>query len=298
MCDEKRFSVSIPFIAGQWSLREIAAREAEAQARVSIPFIAGQWSLPFAGVELRARSAWLFQSPSLRGSGRFRSTSMSAGDSAPRRFNPLHCGAVVASRSQTRKRRKESRVSIPFIAGQWSLHLDRSDRHDLPGRVSIPFIAGQWSLRGGARPASRAVEKFQSPSLRGSGRFRITVRVATHRRPGFNPLHCGAVVASLLSWRWRRCSPPRFNPLHCGAVVASRRLTHRRRSAGFVSIPFIAGQWSLPRNGAPSIGRAVSFQSPSLRGSGRFEEETWLLAPQANGFNPLHCGAVVASRPR
>ena len=37
-------------------------------------------------------------------------------------------------------------VSIPFIAGQWSLH-----EPPVPGRqrghyVSIPFIAGQWSL--------------------------------------------------------------------------------------------------------------------------------------------------------
>ena len=37
-----------------------------------------------------------------------------------------------------------------------------------------------------------------------------------------------------------------------------------------VSIPFIAGQWSLRDSRAGSGGRARKFQSPSLRGSGRF----------------------------
>ena len=40
-----RYEVSIPFIAGQWSLRRSEARRRE-DPRVSIPFIAGQWSLP------------------------------------------------------------------------------------------------------------------------------------------------------------------------------------------------------------------------------------------------------------
>ena len=37
---------------------------------------------------------------------------------------------------------------------------------------------------------------------------------------GFNPLHCGAVVAST-SWTPWPATGPSFNPLHCGAVVAS-----------------------------------------------------------------------------
>ena len=63
---------------------------------------------------------------------------------------------------------------------------------------------------------------------------------------GLNPLHCGAVVAS---WSPPPCPPygGRFNPLHCGAVVASRRRRRRRRRPRRVSIPFIAGQWSLLR---------------------------------------------------
>ena len=62
----------------------------------------------------------MFQSPSLRGSGRF----------AHIRFEGCALGDV----------------SIPFIAGQWSLRMD-----DI-----IIFVIG---------------DGFQSPSLRGSGRF-------------------------------------------------------------------------------------------------------------------------------
>ena len=62
-------------------------------------------------------------------------------------------------------------------------------------RVSIPFIAGQWSLPVVNRWFHILFTSSQSPSLRGSGRF-------------------------LLLW----------------SLV---------RSGAFVSIPFIAGQWSL-----------------------------------------------------
>ena len=285
----------------------------------------------------------LFQSPSLRGSGRFIGEIVSFADayisfnplhcgavvassarSAPILaarlcFNPLHCGAVVASVFCGRGAPRRRHVSIPFIAGQWSLHgirlslawgvrvsqspsLRGSGRFSL-GRgskgleqvaVSIPFIAGQWSLLCDGYGHSLQCVLFQSPSLRGSGRFveidgRVILFVA-----GFNPLHCGAVVAS----RARAPTslrPACFNPLHCGAVVASGNPAYRSRGLPSVSIPFIAGQWSLrpgaraegdriaqvsipfiagqwslragpgPRRRAPS-----AFQSPSLRGSGRF----------------------------
>ena len=137
--------------------------------------------------------------------------------------------------------------------------------------VSIPFIAGQWSLR-----ASGTSWKGTRPS-------------------GFNPLHCGAVVASPLPPRTLTRRLSCFNPLHCGAVVASLmgifllwnlivfQSPSLRGSGRFgilfvelrlkskVSIPFIAGQWSLLRN--------IVEKDPALQ----------------SGFNPLHCGAVVAS---
>ena len=62
--------------------------------------------------------------------------------------------------------------------------------------VSIPFIAGQWSLH--------------------LNKVMLTGRLGA----GFNPLHCGAVVASRGGGAGR-CRRARFNPLHCGAVVAS-----------------------------------------------------------------------------
>ena len=62
-----------------------------------------------------------------------------------------------------------------------------------------------------------------------------------------------------------------------------------------VSIPFIAGQWSLVDPVLQIVVPGHASQSPSLRGSGRF------LAPDPDAplaaarLNPLHCGAVVAS---
>ena len=63
---------------------------------------------------------------------------------------------------------------------------------------------------------------------------------------------------------------PSFNPLHCGAVVASVVVLATIITVGLVSIPFIAGQWSLPGSDCELLWHRVWFQSPSLRGSGRF----------------------------
>ena len=43
------------------------------------------------------------------------------------------------------------------------------------------------------------LRKFQSPSLRGSGRFTPIADVIGVVTAGFNPLHCGAVVASIIA---------------------------------------------------------------------------------------------------
>ena len=332
--------VSIPFIAGQWSLLRLHFCPA-CRRRVSIPFIAGQWSLP--------DPIWIGRGP------------------PDARFNPLHCGAVVASLTHLRRRRARLRVSIPFIAGQWSLRAltppgaltSKFQSPSLRGsgrfikamtdgearqlHVSIPFIAGQWSLHMcsccGAPQSGVSIPfiagqwslprrtaggqggrmMFQSPSLRGSGRFSPGREGSRGAEKGFNPLHCGAVVASgavqyktnktkefqspslrgsgrfaLAVWRaWAEVQG--FNPLHCGAVVASKRNGNLDRSDRHVSIPFIAGQWSLHiarRVDEPTL---VKFQSPSLRGSGRFWRRFSSPPRSPYGFNPLHCGAVVAS---
>jgi len=82
--------------------------------------------------------------------------------------------------------------------------------------------------------------------------------------------YCGAVVASEipgLIWEALYCC---FNPLHCGAVVASRRSGRGGTCRTGVLIPFIAGQWSLRHRVWVLFAIEGWFQSPSLRGSGRF----------------------------
>ena len=161
-----------------------------------------------------------------------------------RLFNPLHCGAVVASPGKSWPRPPTRRPSIPFIAGQWSLLLVA--RVDEPTLVnSIPFIAGQWSLLTPAVWQGGGASGFQSPSLRGSGRF--SCRPWTRSGPS------ASIQSPSLrgSGRFERGPTtlekdwPRFNPLHCGAVVASAGVGSSTRATTDVSIPFIAGQWSL-----------------------------------------------------
>ena len=162
------------------------------------------------------------------------------------RFNPLHCGAVVASFGVHEWKYDIHPCFNPLHCG--AVVASESDAQALVQRlrVSIPFIAGQWSLRAAVHAGSARTEKFQSPSLRGSGRFPDKGKSRDSGEAGFNPLHCGAVVAS------SGCRRPRLS---------------RGRS---VSIPFIAGQWSLRLAVALTSAGTATFQSPSLRGSGRF----------------------------
>ena len=178
--------------------------------------------------------------------------------------------------------------------------------------VSIPFIAGQWSLLN---------EQDSLPTLFAHfNPLHCGAVVASWRRSGylelaaadFNPLHCGAVVASLMrglrtitnyarfqspslrgSGRFTRCACSAmpfvllyFNPLHCGAVVASGRHAGRGvRLSQAISIPFIAGQWSLHAHVLPaSTAKYIKFQSPSLRGSGRFHMLAMCAAAWAISF--------------
>ena len=135
--------VSIPFIAGQWSLPGGDPGAAPGRADVSIPFIAGQWSLLHVS-KLPCQGSVLFQSPSLRGSGRF----------AFRRYRPF---LVLL-------------VSIPFIAGQWSLPRESISERAVASLFQSPSLRGSGRF---SRPAVRRKRggPFQSPSLRGSGRF-------------------------------------------------------------------------------------------------------------------------------
>ena len=284
--------VLIPFIAGQWSLRGDARRGGACGKRVSIPFIAGQWSL----LRPRAHPA----------------------DGAWTGFNPLHCGAVVASHLGRKRYRRPPPVSIPFIAGQWSLPVAAARRRPTATGFQSPSLRGSGRFLRDAVSQAHAIAS-QSPSLRGSGRFRKRRHASAPRRARLNPLHCGAVVASVIGPR-EGPSPQCLNPLHCGAVVASRVRMRRRATPRRVSIPFIAGQWSL-RQLPPCIAyMRTQSQSPSLRGSGRFDRTSlshaptsrvsipfiagqWSLHAQVTfaiddadrSLNPLHCGAVVAS---
>jgi hypothetical protein len=220
-----------------------------------IPFIAGQWSLR-GGDAARQRHAPRGRSraaplsfPSLRGSGRFAVATGGRGSATPHTgaaalrpdHYPLHCGAVVASRW-----RRGAAAPRPTRAQRCA--------------PIIPFIAGQWSLRGGDAARQRHAPRGRSraaplsfPSLRGSGRFAVATR-----RGSATP-HAGAAALR----------PD--HSLHCGAVVASLNARLAVRRGGKVSIPFIAGQWSL-RGGNPPVKMELQC------------------------FNPLHCGAVVASQ--
>ena len=187
-------------------------------------------------------------------------------------------------------------VSIPFIAGQWSLQ-ERARQEGGRRWFQSPSLRGSGRFLTAPLAARRGRARFQSPSLRGSGRFRQAPRSRKRGSTCFNPLHCGAVVASSARTPIVRASCC-FNPLHCGAVVASphdgcppcpsamfqspslrgsgrfKRAQERAQREIEVSIPFIAGQWSLPKAEVEARREAEEFQSPSLRGSGRFSRNT------------------------
>ena len=188
--------VSIPFIAGQWSLPP-RATHLPPLTRGLNPLHCGAVVASRGCVRRRRRLRDWSQSPSLRGSGRF-AQSRKRRRGKPPSLNPLHCGAVVAS---------------PRL-GWIGLDLTPPCLNPLHCGAVVASNFGVYRSKWGA--------ESQSPSLRGSGRF------GPHEAP-------------------RRHRLLRLNPLHCGAVVASRRLGPRFGRRSKVSIPFIAGQWSLLR---------------------------------------------------
>ena len=166
--------VSIPFIAGQWSLQKGTISQGKLTLEglnplhcgavvaspnhpfanvtlgfVSIPFIAGQWSL--------------------------QPRKEAKGVTFTVRLNPLHCGAVVASLSLIDAFVKGwGTVSIPFIAGQWSLHVPDGSGSLRCSCVSIPFIAGQWSLPLGIPSSLEGRQHVSIPFIAGQWSLRLT----------------------------------------------------------------------------------------------------------------------------
>ena len=263
--------VSIPFIAGQWSLQELGKALTEAEAIVSIPFIAGQWSLRD-GTPPSPEGGRAFQSPSLRGSGRFSCGADRRRDRRVAFQSPSLRGSGRFGVTETPEVTSTPAVSIPFIAGQWSLRRRwrrRSRRHG----VSIPFIAGQWSLQAWNLSGAAASRMFQSPSLRGSGRFRLAARRGGKEEQKFQ------------------------SPSLRGSGRFAQRGPRRRRAA-HVSIPFIAGQWSLqapPRVDALLLDVSIPFIAGQWSLPRALDP---VRCRRLERFNPLHCGAVVASGER
>ena len=214
----ERLRVSIPFIAGQWSLLDAVGRWLDLVDHVSIPFIAGQWSL---------------RASTLRGA------------STSPRLNPLHCGAVVASSSATICRRRFNRSQSPSLRGSGRFKKKASRVPPHGGRLN-PLHCGAVVASHAHAPDAHACACL-NPLHCGAV---VASRGGARRDPeeageSLNPLHCGAVVASPPA-AWRRGKEgSSLNPLHCGAVVASERAHVTGRPVGLVSITIISGQWSL-----------------------------------------------------
>ena len=161
------------------------------------------------------------QSPSLRGSGRF----------VRRRYPYIRC----------------NNVSIPFIAGQWSLPCHSSVCHSSSILSQSPSLRGSGRFPSPQGGGGQGGTKSQSPSLRGSGRFDKTPDKTNDKtKKSQSPSLRGSGRFFFPARHWVYPSA-RLNPLHCGAVVASVSHPKRRKKCSHVSIPFIAGQWSLPQ---------------------------------------------------
>ena len=135
---------------------------------------------------------------------------------------------------------------------------------------------------------------FQSPSLRGSGRFGGPGR-PQQAQQGFNPLHCGAVVASTVGTIIRGRVRVEFqSPSLRGSGRFRGVFDPARAQALLFQSPSLRGSGRFLFYFAHYRLLIVMFQSPSLRGSGRFKKEEKCCQIHSC-FNPLHCGAVVAS---
>ena len=109
-----------------------------------------------------------FQSPSLRGSGRFE-RSLETQSTILKSFNPLHCGAVVASGRGGSQGTQGGRSQSPSLRGSGRFAGMLAEAFGFH-KFQSPSLRGSGRFTGGLRVV-RVEEKFQSPSLRGSGRF-------------------------------------------------------------------------------------------------------------------------------
>ena len=160
----------------------------------------------------------------------------------------------------------------PSLRGSGRFGSRNTNNNRFPAAFQSPSLRGSGRLERGDS-AMHGVAVFQSPSLRGSGRFA--------RGGGYEPSDqtafqspslrgSGRFIPSLDPERGRRLKFQSPSLRGSGRFIGRRGQTTRRMR---VSIPFIAGQWSLPEGG-------------------------WGTPPPPLRFNPLHCGAVVASRGR
>ena len=250
----------------------------------------------FSAVERADEPTIMFQSPSLRGSGRF--------DPLRRKlekcrfgFNPLHCGAVVASRHGPQPGRRCQACFNPLHCGAVVASRALGAGGEVTAEFQSPSLRGSGRFRRSASFRARASAfAFQSPSLRGSGRFfGLGLLVLGRGHPGFNPLHCGAVVASRGDARVGDRRTHVSIPFIAGqwSLRAGRS---RSRTAPPVSIPFIAGQWSLPTALLIAAATAAVCFNPLHCGAVVASPHPGDDVTRMRGFNPLHCGAVVASR--
>ena len=264
----RRRRVSIPFIAGQWSLQERAQREAAARVGLN-PLHCG-------AVVASGRQPFCAHFPGTR-------------------LNPLHCGAVVASHGGRRRGRARKPVSIPFIAGQWSLRRMGGEHERERRKSQSPSLRGSGRFCPSPHGGWARRDTSQSPSLRGSGRFRAALRArqsrfsssqspslrGSGRFESLPPPKGGAIRVSIpfIAGQWslppaaggrgfgeERC----LNPLHCGAVVASGQATRATDRVAWSQSPSLRGSGRFKRAQRPRRERGRKSQSPSLRGSGRF----------------------------
>ena len=158
------------------------------------------------------------------------------------RGNSLPCWAVVASARALAP--SAPRPYHPLHCGQWSLLSPLTPLPSLLARSQSPSLRGSGRFRGARRKEKCSLNLFQSPSLRGSGRFACLAQAPDDADVSQSPSLRGS-GRFCLGGGGVEVRPPRLNPLHCGAVVASYL-------------------------GGPKDDDDDESQSPSLRGSGRF----------------------------